>query len=334
MFDVLERSGAERCLFWSDRNSGLRAVVVIDSLVLGPAAGGIRTRRYASIEAAVEDAARLARAMTLKCALGGLDAGGAKCVVLDHPGMDRRRAFHELGRRVQELGGLFRTSGDLGTTVVDLERMAAHCEYVLTDEDVLADAVGRGLLRCVEACAELHGTRVSGLRIAVQGAGGIGANVCRTLAAAGAHVVVADVEASRAAAVADEIGGEVGDPGSILAADVDVVCPCAIGGVIDVAAVERMRAWALCGAANNILGEPAAAGLLLSRGILYVPDVVASAGAVIDGIGRTVMGLADRTPLIDRLGQTAREIMQESADRGRDAEEIARRRARARLESR
>lgn len=334
MFEFLERCGAERSLFFSDRDSGLRAVVVIDSLALGPAAGGVRTRRYGTVEAAVDDARRLARAMTMKCALSGLDAGGAKCVVLDHPGMDRRRAFHELGRRVQELGGLFRTSGDLGTTAVDLERMAQTCDYVSTDEASLASSVARGLLRCVEACAALRRREVAGLRVAVQGAGAIGATVCRTLAAAGATIVVADVEAPRAEIVAGEVGGEVVPPEAIISADVDVVSPCAIGGVIDVAAVESMKAWALCGAANNILAEPAAAGLLGTRGILYVPDVLASAGAVIDGIGKTVMGLSDRTPLIDRLGDTARDILEEAMDSGRDAEEIARRRARARLESR
>src|SRR5262245_3641929 len=98
-----------------DSASGLHAILVIDDTTLGPAAGGIRTRAYESAAAARRDAQRLARAMTLKCALAGLAAGGGKCVVLDHPGLDRDRSFAVLGKRIESLEGRFRTAGDLGT---------------------------------------------------------------------------------------------------------------------------------------------------------------------------------------------------------------------------
>ena len=67
-----------RTTLWSDEATGLRAVLVIDDDTLGPAAGGIRTRPYLSADDAVADARRLARAMTLKCAIAGLNAGGGK----------------------------------------------------------------------------------------------------------------------------------------------------------------------------------------------------------------------------------------------------------------
>src|SRR5690606_27672860 len=103
--------------------------------------------------------------------------------------------------RVEELGGLFRTAGDLGTRAADLDAMARHTRYVHTDETGLSDAVARGLLRCIEACAEVRGAAgVSGLRVAIQGTGAIGAAAARTLADAGARLVVADVDAERARA--------------------------------------------------------------------------------------------------------------------------------------
>jgi leucine dehydrogenase len=123
----------------------------------------------------------------------------------------------------------------------------------------------------------------------------------------------------------------VSDPKDILLAPVDVLAPCAIGGVIDAATATAMRAWALCGAANNLLAGPDVAELLRARGVLHVPDVVASAGAVIEGIGRTVMALPDRTPLIDALGRTAAELLAESAATGATTEALAQRRAEARL---
>jgi leucine dehydrogenase len=101
-----------------------------------------------------------------------------------------------------------------------------------------------------------------------------------------------------------------------------------VGGTITTATAERVRAWAVCGGANNIVAEPAAERRLLERDISFVPDVVSSAGAVIDGISRRVMLLTDSTVLIDALGATAREILAESRRSGRTATEIAHERAR------
>jgi leucine dehydrogenase len=306
----------ERVVLWRDAASGLEAILVIDSVALGPAAGGVRTRAYPSHLAALTEVAGLARAMTIKCALAGLAAGGGKCVVLDHAGLDRARAFAILGERIAELGGLFRTAGDLGTTAADLAAMASRCPYVHTDESNLAAAVARGHLRCVETCAAIRGVPVAGLTVAVQGAGAIGAAVTRALVAAGARVFVADLDAGRAIALAGETGAAIADPAEVLGLPVDLVAPCAVGGTIDAAVAESIQAWALCGAANNILASPDAEDALLARGVLVVPDAIASAGAVIEGIGSTVMHLADRTPLIDALGATARLVLDESAASG------------------
>ncbi|RLB45928.1 MAG: hypothetical protein DRJ42_28830 [Deltaproteobacteria bacterium] len=322
-FDTLESTGLARAYFVSDTASGLRAVIAIDDLTLGPGAGGVRTRPYPSVSAALADAARLSRAMTMKCSLGGLDAGGAKAVILDHPGLDRERAFMVLGQRIEELGGLFRTAGDLGTTAEDLAVMAKQTKYVHTEEVDLSAAVARGLLRCVEACAERRGVEVPGLRIAVQGVGAIGAAVARTLADVGAELVIADLDHEKTETLAALIGARAVPADTILTEKVDVVCPCAVGGVLTTDAVSALDAWAVVPGANNALADSEAGELLHSRGILLVPDVIASAGAVVDGIGRTVMGISDRTHLIDRLGETARVVLARSETQGRPASAVA-----------
>lgn len=324
MFETLEDLGAERCLFLSDAPSGLRAILVLDDLTLGPAAGGVRTRAYASNEVALREVAGLAAAMTRKCALAGLAAGGGKAVVLEHPVMNREAAFEALGRHIQDLGGLFRTAGDLGTTAADLAAMARHTEFVHAEEAPLLDAVGRGLLRCLEACAEAHGRRgVAGLKVAVQGCGGIGSAVAQALSAAGCELVVADVDADRARHLAEQLGASVVGPEQILREPVDVLSPCAIGGVLDVDAVAAAKCWAVCGAANNIVADSAADEALHARGILHVPDVISSAGAVADGIGRTVMGLRDRSHLIEGLGATTATVLRLSRSQGLPTPEVA-----------
>ena len=327
----LDAAGTARCLLWRDPPSGLTAVLVIDDLTLGPGAGGVRTRAYASLSAAMADAAALAQAMTRKCALAGLDAGGAKVAVVDHPGLDRPRAFARLGAFIAELDGVFRTAGDLGTTAADLAAMASTCPFVHVDERGLVDATARGLLGCIAACAAARGRGLVGLRVAVQGCGTIGAAAARALREAGATLVLADVDAARAEALAGELRAEAVDPAEVLRAEVDVLAPCAVGGVITREVAATLRAWAVCGAANNALADLDAGFVLQARGVLHVPDEVASAGAVIEGIGRSVMGLADRGPLIDALGVTARALLEASARTGEPPVVLAERRARARI---
>ena len=157
---------------------GLLAFVVIDDTSLGPATGGIRTQIYSSEDSALADARALARAMTYKCALAGLPAGGGKGVVRLTPELDRERGFERLGDFVESLGGKFLTAGDLGTTAADLHVMARRTAHVYTDEDGLSEAVGRGCVRAMQACATIRDPESDGLggvRVAVQGCGPVGA---------------------------------------------------------------------------------------------------------------------------------------------------------------
>jgi leucine dehydrogenase len=317
---------AERCIVWRHRPSGLRAVAVVDQLVDGLAAGGIRTVPCAHMTEAVTTAALLARAMTTKCALASLPVGGCKIVVDDHPALQRVEAFGQLGRYLAELGGMIRTAGDLGTGGDDLRAAAAEApEYVHVEEGRLADAVARGVWRCVQAWLRFRGEsdEIAGRRMALQGCGAVGSAVARCLAQHGAELLVSDVVEARAARLAEELGATAVAPEACLLAEVDVLLPCAVGGVVDARVANTMRARALIGAANNVLAGDEAAEVLMRRGIDVVPDVIASAGAVVDGIGRSVLGRDDTSALLDRLGDTAAEVLRRAAERGRPPGAVA-----------
>jgi len=323
------------CHELEDESIGLRAFLVIDDTTLGPAAGGIRTRAYPDDASARTDAHALARAMTLKCSLAGLPCGGGKAVVRELPGMDRQAVFERVGALVEELDGGFLTAGDLGTGADDLAAVARRTGHVHRDEAGLAGAVGRGCLRAMEACAgcldRTAGGSLEGLEIAVQGCGTVGEAVARAAAGAGATVRVADLERARAETLAAEIGGSIADPEEVLLAAVDIVSPCAVGGVIRAEHVAALRARALCGAANNVLADARADEALLERDILHVPDVLASAGAVVEGIGRMILDRDDCGPLIDRIRPVARRVLEESARSRRPAGRVARGLAMARI---
>jgi leucine dehydrogenase len=325
MFAEMHSAGAHRCLILSDEKSGLRAIVALDRLDLGPAVGGIRTRAYASDADACLDAARLARAMTLKCAIAGLRAGGGKTVVIDHPGLHRRDAFLRLGTYVEDLGGIYLCAGDLGTTHDDLLAMAEATRHVNLDEQQLSEAAGLGVLHCIEACAAVKGhSGIAGLTVAVQGCGAMGSAVARALASAGASLLLSDVSSERAEQLALATGGSVISPDRVLTADCDILSPCAGGGILDVETVNSIRAWAVCGAANNQLACEQAESVMGKRNVLYVPDFLASAGAVIMGVANH----GDGPKLIGRIRETAEDVLIRSQREGLSATCVAEQKAR------
>ncbi len=319
-------------LLFAEPQLGLRAVVVLDDLTLGPAAGGIRTKSYADEPSAVVEASRLARSMTRKCALAGLDAGGGKGVMMMRPELDRTAAFARLGEFIEELGGIFRTAGDLGTTAADLEAMATRTRYVETDGRGLAEAVARGVEVCMSAALAVGNLpQLSRSSVLIQGVGSMGAAVARRLAPLGAELILSDLDLERAQALARELGARVVSVDRALVESVDVFCPCADGGVLTESVASATKAKLICGAANDTLASPDIPELLRQRGVIHVPDAISSAGAVIAGIGKSVMGLVDTGPLIDGLGRVTSEVLEESFGVEAPPEWVARTRAAERI---
>lgn len=332
VFDDLAIAGAHRVIVMRDAASGLHAITAIDNVVLGPGVGGIRTQAYPNTTAALVDAQNLAAAMTLKCAIAGLPAGGAKTVVIDHPGMNRAEAFRQLGRYIEDLGGLYRCAGDLGTTAEDLGHVAEFTSFVNTTGEQLGTSTGIGIVNCIRACADHRGLDgLQGLRVAIQGCGLIGSGVARMLHAAGADLVLADVSAARAEALAHELGASHVAADMIFAQDVDIVAPCAVGKVISPDIAASLKAWAVCGGANNQLTDDTAASVMAARKILYIPDFLASAGAVIDGISLVLPGGDSAEQRLAAMYDTARAILRDADTTGATTTDVATRIARDRI---
>lgn len=275
-----------------DPASGLDGFIVIHSTVRGVGAGGCRLRRYDDREALYLDAARLAEGMALKNALAELPFGGAKAVLnLPDEPFDRRALFRAFGRAVADLGGRYVTAEDVGTTMADMECVRTETRHVAGLRQ-LGDVAGGdpgpwtalGVFAAIEAAARVTLDRpLSALRVAVQGTGSVGAALCGLLADAGARLTIADADAARADAVAARHDARIVDGDAILTADVDILAPCALGGVLTGQGVPAIRAALICGAANNQLATPQVAAMLHGRGIVYVPDYAANAGGVISG---------------------------------------------------
>lgn len=289
LFDHPDFDHHEKVLFIEDAASGLRAIIAIHDTTLGPALGGCRRWRYASEAEAVTDVLRLSRGMTYKSALAGLDLGGGKSVILADPARPKTAAqLRAMGRAVDSLGGLYTVAEDVGISLAEVETMAEATRHVAgTRAGGAGDpspATAFGVFTGLRAAVghRLGRAGLEGLRVAVQGLGSVGFELCRLLHEAGARLTVADLDAGRVARAVESFGATEADPRGILAAEVEVFAPCALGAVIDDAALRVLQAKVVAGAANNQLAEPRHGEALRARGILYAPDYAINAGGIVN----------------------------------------------------
>lgn len=319
----------------TDPASGLQAVLAIHDTRMGPAFGGIRRRAYGSLEEATRDVLLLASAMTWKCAMAGLPAGGGKLVLVDHGGLDRTAAYRRIGDFVEALGGRFSTGPDVGTTDADLRMVRSRTRHC-ADPDAggpgdLGRATALGVFHALRATARRTGIELDRATVLVQGLGTVGAPLARMCRDAGARLLLADVDAARACALAAQLEGLVVDPHHVLATPCDVFAPCALGGVIDATVAGSLPARAVCGAANNLLASAQAGRILHERGIPVAPDFVANAGALVAGCLHQLHGTRVGDDRIVAIGATVEAVLEESARTGTPPGEVALAWARSRV---
>ncbi|MGI5230259.1 Glu/Leu/Phe/Val dehydrogenase dimerization domain-containing protein [Actinoallomurus sp. CA-142502] len=282
----------EQVLIRTGRRSGLPIIVAVHSSTLGQAVGGCRVRQYADWRDGLADALRLSAGMTAKCAAAGLDNGGGKTVVALPGGVTltpslRRDVLHDVADAAASLDGRYATGPDVGTTPDDMTVIGERTGHVLGrplgrgGSGDSSDPTATGALAALRAVSgHLHGTPdLTGRRVAVVGVGSVGERLARMLADEGADLLLSDIDPAKRALSA-ELGAAWDDPERALTADVDLLVPAALGGVLTERIVPRLRCAAIAGPANNQLATPEVADLLHGRGIIWVPDYIAGAGGV------------------------------------------------------
>lgn len=290
IFDHPEYDQHESVSFFSDPETGLKAIIAVHSTVLGPAGGGVRRWVYASEDDAVTDVLRLSRGMTYKCAVAGLGFGGGKAVILASDAVPKTPGLlAALGRAVNSLGGRYVAAGDVGMSDDDMRVVRAVTPYVsgLPKEGSKAGgnpgpwtALGIYLGLKVSVQHRLGTDSLKGVRVAVQGVGSVGGGLCHYLAKEGAEIFIADVNPDHVQQISSALDVTVISPDEVIAADVDVLAPCALGKILNARSIPAIRAQVIAGSANNQLEVAADGQALADRGILYAPDYVINAGGI------------------------------------------------------
>ncbi|MCC5906619.1 MAG: Glu/Leu/Phe/Val dehydrogenase [Balneolaceae bacterium] len=292
LFGELVHHEHEQIVFCSRPEVGLKAIIAIHSTTLGPALGGVRMWNYKSEKEAITDVLRLSRGMTYKAAISGLNLGGGKAVIIGDPHTDKTEPmFRAFGRFIDGLAGRYLTAEDVGMTEREMEWIYSETKYVTGIPKAMGGSgdpspvTAYGVYMGMKAAAQKAwgSDSLEGKRIGIQGAGSVATYLARHLRNENVKLYVTDIFDQKARTLARETGAEVVGPDEIYTLNLDILSPCALGGVVNDDTIGHLSCDIIAGGANNILDDEKKHGnMLRNRGILFAPDYVINAGGIIN----------------------------------------------------
>jgi leucine dehydrogenase len=344
--DLLKAWPGEEVVVRYDREADAWMFIALHATHGTRSVGGCRLKVYPSPEEGLRDALRLAEGMTSKWAAIEVDYGGGKAVIaLGAPvaGEARTALLRRFGGMIDSLNGRYGTGPDIGTTPDDMALLATVTRYVHCYDWKAGAPYDPGIYTALGVfvgmkAAWRHRTGredLRGVRVLVQGVGDTGAPLARSLARAGAVVLLADLNADKAGALAREIGAEVVPADRVYRTDCDIYAPCSVGATLDQDTIPQLTCRAIAGSANNQLRSPEDAGRLRARGILYAPDYV------VNGAGAVSLAMVDQGASFEAIEREIRKmdarltgIFREADQAGESPIEAARRMVERNLASR
>ena len=331
LMETMCEKGHEKVLFVNNEKAGLKAIIAVHNTVRGPAIGGCRLYPYASEEDALFDVLRLSRGMSHKNAAAGLDFGGGKAVIIADPSQKTEAIFEAFGEAVNALGGCYITAEDVNTDCDDAIIMTRKTKYVCGLPAVSGDPspyTAIGVWQGIKATAKVAfgSDSLKGLKIAVQGVGKVGYDLCRHLHSEGAELYVANRKnMAILEKCVEEFGATIVPADKILSQECDILAPCAMGAVVNPDTIPNFNCKAIAGAANNVILDLASGQALKDRGIYYAPDFIINAGGVINAAGEAAGNYNEEEVLkkVYNIYNTVERILLESKETGRPEGVIA-----------
>ena len=281
--------GYEKVVHATEESTGLDCYIAIHSTELGPALGGARFWKYNKSHDAIEDVLRLAKGMTYKNSLAGLDLGGAKAVINLRDTKKTPELLMEYGKIVDSLDGQYITADDVGSELDDMEIISKVTKHVVFKNNDPSPATSLGVIRGMQAAltflrndfvGNIH--CLKGIHVAIQGLGHVGFNLAEMLHEKGVILTVTDLNGDRCNEAAHKVDAHVVSTDKIFEVECDIFAPCALGAVINKETIEKLNCKILCGGANNQLSTSMMGYALKDKGIINAPDFIVNAGGVID----------------------------------------------------
>lgn len=241
----------------------------------------MRLWSYDTSQEAIDECIGLSKGMTSKHEVFHTGFNGAKLVVdaPDPANIDKKALMDATADALHQLNGTIYTGQDLNTSEEDMAYLSSLAPYVLAGLESSVDtnvATGYGVFGALQGLTDGIGG-VAGKTFLVHGTGKVGGVVAKLLARYGAHVLTYDVfpEAADIPHCTNVSSEEWRD------LDFDVLVPCSVSGLLDEDTVQRVKCGSICGASNLPFATSKARDMAMERGLLFVPESITSAGAVI-----------------------------------------------------
>ncbi|PIZ51088.1 hypothetical protein COY27_04810 [Candidatus Woesearchaeota archaeon CG_4_10_14_0_2_um_filter_33_13] len=281
IIELMKKEKCRQITFHLNPDTGMSAIFVIDSVPKDSSSVVSGGTRFAHIDEdeTLKDCIKLARAMTRKSNVLGVNDGGAKAIVLANK--PKTKEFLEsVGDFIQLQNGLFRTAIDLGFNLNEAEVIASRTKFI----DSLSHNIGglgstgentaEGMIHCFKVISEkLLNKRIEQCKISIQGLGSVGMALAKRLVNLGCKVIASDTDKNKCDE-AEKLGINTILPQKILSEEVDILSPCAFGSVITFNNIKELKCKVIAGGANNILEDESLDKELNNLGITFVPDFV------------------------------------------------------------
>ncbi len=303
-----DQFGPEKILTVYNAKTGMKGFTVIDNTALGPGKGGVRMTPTVNLD----EVARLARAMTWKCALAGLPFGGAKSgIIADDKNISRQKkkdivksfseaikvicpekyiAAPDMNMAEEEMGWFAKANGSMESCTGKPRSMGGLPHEL--------GSTGLGVFHATRIAASFAGVDLAKASIAIEGFGNVGQFAARFLSEHGCRIVaVSDskgviynkkgIDFESLMRIKKETGsvtnyrtGSKNCCEGILDIDADILITAAVPDLIKAGDVDRLR-FRLIVEGSNIPMTYEVEQLCSMKKILVVPDFVANAGGVI-----------------------------------------------------
>jgi leucine dehydrogenase len=291
IFEHMKKNNSRELLFFEEESLNLKAIIAVDSIILGPANAAAKLYEYKNEDDAISDALDIAYYNSLRAALLRRSMGGASIVLCGDPKKVKNEMyFRALGVFLNRWNGKIYMSISKGISYQDLNFVRKESSYILGMEESHGGLGkiyvnrAKGVIKGLKAIAKhkLNTDVLQGLKIVVQGIGDLGSELVKQLIAEEAHIIITDKIYDRIKVIQDNVKNiQIEKPEAIYDTECDIFCSCATEKLITSEQVKRLNSKILTGGTNQPLENIGDVKILKDKNILYVPGYIINGGDII-----------------------------------------------------
>jgi len=287
----MKKNNSRELLFFEEESLKLKAIIAVDSIILGPANASAKLYEYKNEEDAISDALDIAYYNSLRASLLRRSMGGASIVLLGNPDKVKSEMyFRALGVFLNRWNGKLFMSISKGISYQDMNFVGRESKYIVGIEESYGGLGkiyvnrAKGIIKGLKAITKykLNTGSLKGLKVVVQGIGDLGSELVKQLIKEEAKITITDKIYDRIKVIQDKVKNiNIEKPDKIYDVECDIFCSCATEKLITTDNIKRIKSKILTGGTNQPLKNLKDVSVLKQNNVLYVPGYIINGGDII-----------------------------------------------------